>query len=44
MSFSVSNCPNHLNLGELQIKNMLQINMIMEKDLSYSDNYQFVLN
>jgi len=44
MSFSASNCPNRLNVGELQTKNMLQIDVIMEKDLSCSENYQFVLN
>lgn len=31
-------------MSELQTKNMLQINIIMEKDLNYSDNYQFVSN
>lgn len=31
-------------MSELQTKNMLQINIIVEKDLSYSDNYQFVWN
>lgn len=44
MEFSASNHPNCLSLGELQTKNMLQINITMEGEISCSNNYQFILN